>query len=177
VLNESLQKQVPSTALFMKTGTDGKGFTLAQWCKLLVKRATQVMTTENAFREWQKGHMSAADKEELEMLRRWRNGLAVPPAARTYVAAVKDPTHEPTTSDNFNGICRKCNKKGHRAKDCPMNQPAPAKPAPAKAKTRQVANVVAAETVAEPPPATVTLTNKQFKELMGRATKQGDSGK
>ena len=177
VLNESLQKQVPSTALFMKTGTDGKGFTLAQWCKLLVKRATQVMTTENAFREWQKGHMSAADKEELEMLRRWRNGLEVPPAAKTYVAAVKDPKHEPTTSDNFNGICRKCNKKGHRAKDCPMSQPAPAKPAPAKAKTRQVANVVAAETVAEPPPATVTLTNKQFKELMDRATKQGDSGK
>ena len=93
------------------------------------------------------------------------------------MATVKDPKHEPTTSDNFNGICRKCNKKGHRAKDCPMSQPAPAKPAPAKAKTRQVANVVAAETVAEPPPATVTLTNKQFKELMDRATKQGDSGK
>jgi hypothetical protein len=136
--------------------------TLAQWCKLLVKRATQVMTTENAFREWQKGHMSAADKEELEMLRRWRNGLAVQPAAKTYVAAVKDPKSEPTTSDGFNGICRKCNQKGHRAKNCPANQPAPpAKTAPAKAKTRQVANVVAAETVAEPQPATVTLTNKQ----------------
>ncbi len=80
VLNESLQKQVPSTALFMKTGTDGKGFTLAQWCKLLTKRATLVMTTENAFREWQKGHLSTADQEELEMLRRWRNGLAVPSA-------------------------------------------------------------------------------------------------
>ena len=43
VLNDSLQKQVPSTALFMKTGTDGKGFgsrfALAQWCKLLVFKA------------------------------------------------------------------------------------------------------------------------------------------
>ena len=58
-----------------------------------------------------------------------------------------------------------------------MNNPAPAKAAPAKAKTRQVANVVKAETVAEPPPATDTLTNKQFKELMDMATKQGDSGK
>ena len=28
VLSESLQKQAPSTALFMKTGTDGKGFTV-----------------------------------------------------------------------------------------------------------------------------------------------------
>ena len=87
------------------------------------------------------------------------SGLAVPPAAKTYVAAVKDPKHwhEPTTSDNFNGICRKCNQKGHRAKNCPMNQPAPATQAPAKAKTRQVASIVAAETVAEPQPATVTL--------------------
>jgi hypothetical protein len=47
-----------------------------------------VMTAENAFREWQKGHLSrsTAEREELEMLRRWRNGLAarVPPAAKTY---------------------------------------------------------------------------------------------
>ena len=69
------------------------------------------------------------------------------------------------------------NQKGHRAKNCPMKQPVPAKQAPAKAKTRQVASIVAAETVAEPQPATVTLTDKHFKELMDRATKQGDSGK
>jgi hypothetical protein len=108
----------------------------------------------------------------------WRPGCHQP-RRRTVgrdVAAVKDPKpeHEPTTSDtsNFNGIWRKCNKKGHRAKDCPMSQPAPAKPAPAKAKTRQVASVVAAETVAEPPPATVTLTNRQ--QAVQGADGQGD---
>jgi hypothetical protein len=69
-LNQSVAKQAASTGLFMTNHTMDKGFTLAQWCKALVQRATQVMSAENAFKEWHKGQLSVT--RHLLSGRSWR---------------------------------------------------------------------------------------------------------
>ncbi len=67
-LNHSVSKQAASTGLYMTNHTMDKHFTLAQWCKALVQRATQVMSAENAFKEWHKGRLSTAERQSLS----WR---------------------------------------------------------------------------------------------------------
>ena len=84
------------------------------------------------------------------------------------------------SNSGFKGICRKPECKqppGHRAQKCPMNrpEPEPAKQAPAKSKARQVANVVAEQesSAAGQGAGNVTLSDKQFQELLSRAAKNG----
>jgi hypothetical protein len=155
-----------------------KGFTLAKWCKALVQRATQVMSAENAFKEWHKGQLSSAERQELEMYRRQAKDGAKVAAAKTSAAVVKFTDNNAAAANSgFNGICRRCKEKGHRAYKCPLNrpEPAPAKQAPAKTKTRQVANVVAEQesSAAGQGAGNVTLSDKQFQELLSRAAKNG----
>jgi hypothetical protein len=177
-LNQSVSKQAASTGLFTTNNSMDKGFTLAKWCKALVQRATQVMSAENAFKEWHKGQLSSAERQELEMYRRQAKDGAKVAAAKTSAAVVKFTDNNAAAANSgFNGTCRRCKEKGHRAYKCPLNrpEPAPAKQAPAKTKTRQVANVVAEQesSAAGQGAGNVTLSDKQFQELLSRAAKNG----
>jgi hypothetical protein len=176
-LNESVSKQAASTGLFITNLTMGKQSTLPRWCKALVQRATQVVSAENAFKEWHKGQLSTAERQELEMYRRQAKEGAKTVAAKTSAAVVKFTDNKASASNSgFKGICRKCKQPGHRAQKCPMNrpEPEPAKQAPAKSKARQVANVVAEQesSAVGQGSGTVTLSDQQFKELL-KAAKNG----
>ena len=137
-----------------------------------------MMSAENAFKEWHKGHLSTAERQELEMLRRQAKDGTKTVAAKTSAALVKF-TDNNASASGFKGICRKCKQPGHRAQNlkCPMNrpEPEPAKQAPAKSKARQVANVVAEQesSAAGQGAGNVTLSDKQFQELLSRAAKNG----
>ena len=112
-LNQSVSKMAASTGLYMTNHTMDKGFTLAQWCKALVQRATQVMSAENAFKEWHKGHLSAAERQELEMYRRQAKDGAKAAAAKTSAAVVKFTDNNAAASNSgFNGVCRRCKQHG-----------------------------------------------------------------
>ena len=133
---------------------------------------------ENAFKEWHKGQLSSAERQELEMYRRQAKDGAKAAAAKTSAAMVKFTDNNAAASTSgFNGTCRRCKQPGHRASKCPMNrpEPAPAKQAPAKTKARQVANVVAEQesSAAGQGSGNVTLSNEQFQELLSRAAKKG----
>ena len=85
-LNQSVSKQAASTGLYITNilnHTMDKHYTLPQWCKALVQRATQVMSVENAFKEWHKGHLSTAERQELEMFRRQAKDGTKTVAAKT----------------------------------------------------------------------------------------------
>ena len=116
------------------------------------------------------------------MYRRQAKDGAKVAAAKTSAAVVKftdnnAAVNAAAANSGFNGICRRCKEKGHRAYKCPLNrpEPAPAKQAPAKTKTRQVANVVAEQesSAAGQGSGNVTLSNEQFQELLSRAAKKG----
>ena len=110
------------------------------------------------------------------MYRRQAKDGAKAAAAKTSAAVVKF-TDNNASASGFKGICRKCKQPGHRAQKCPMNrpEPEPAKQAPAKSKARQVANVVAEQesSAAGQGAGNVTLSDKQFQELLSRAAKNG----
>ena len=112
------------------------------------------------------------------MYRRQAKDGAKAAAAKTSAAVVKFTDNNAAAANSgFNGNCRRCKQPGHRASKCPMNrpEPAPAKQAPAKTKTRQVANVVAEQesSAAGQGAGNVTLSDKQFQELLSRAAKNG----
>ncbi len=93
-----------------------KGLTLAQWCKALVQRATQVMSAENAFKEWHKGRLSSAERPELEMYRRQAKDGAKAAAAKTSAAVVKftdNNLNAAASTSGFNG-CRRLNLRFQR---------------------------------------------------------------
>ena len=80
-----VEAEAASTGLYITNHTMDKHYTLPQWCKALVpsQRATQVMSAENAFKEWHKGHLSAAERQELEMFRRQAKDGTKTVAAKT----------------------------------------------------------------------------------------------
>ena len=78
------------------------------------------------------------------MYRRQAKDGAKAAAARTSAAVVKFTDNNAAASTSgFNGTCRRCKQKGHRAYNCPMNKP---EPAPAKTAV-QVAPVISGEKV------------------------------
>jgi hypothetical protein len=54
VLHKGLSKKVPALELGMRTATEGKGYSVDQWCGILVEKATQRMDTTDEFGDWEK---------------------------------------------------------------------------------------------------------------------------
>jgi hypothetical protein len=138
VLNTGLSKVTPALGLDMRTDTEGKGYSVDQYCEKLVEKATKRMEATDAFADWEKdkskGNRPLSDAERLRL-----NDLEKEVAqlkkenAQLKAAQSNNPSTSATAVGNKG--CFKCGKEGHRQDQCPKNKPTPTQTAPTTPKT------------------------------------------
>jgi hypothetical protein len=140
VLNTGLSKEAQALGLEMRTATEGKGYSVDQYCEILVEKATLRMEAADAFADWEKkskGNRPLSDAERLR-LNDMEKEVARLKKENTQLKAAKSNNRSTgaSTVGNIGCQCFKCGKEGHRAdQSCPDNKPAPTKTAPATPRT------------------------------------------
>jgi hypothetical protein len=137
VLNTGISKVAPALGLDMRTDTEGKGYSVDQYCEILVDKATKRMETTDAFADWEKqskGNRPLSDAERLR-LNDLEKEVARLKKENTSLKAAKSNNPSTSASAVGNKGCFKCGKEGHRADQCPDNKPTPTKTAPSTPRT------------------------------------------
>ena len=133
VLHKGLSKKASALELGMRTATEGKGYSVDQWCEILVEKATRRMESTDEFADWEpksKGNQPVSDAERLRLINLEKENAQL----KKEIAQLKaSKQNNPSTSAAAvgNNGCWKCGKEGHRADRCPDNKPTPTKSAPA----------------------------------------------
>ena len=138
VLNTGLSKVTPALGLDMRTDTEGKGYSVDQYCEILVGKATKRMEATDAFADWErksKGNRPLSDAERLRLNDLEKEVARLKKENERLLKAAKPNNPSTGASAVGNTGCFKCGKEGHRADQCPDNKPAPTKTAPATPKT------------------------------------------
>ena len=138
VLNTGLSKVTPALGLDMRTDTEGKGYSVDQYCEKMVEKATKRVEATDAFADWEKdkskGNRPLSDAERLR-LNDLEKEVAQLKKENARLKAAK--SNNPSTSATAVGDkgCFKCGKEGHRQDQCPNNKPTPTKTAPTTPRT------------------------------------------
>jgi hypothetical protein len=138
VLNTGLSKVTPALGLDMRTDTEGKGYSVDQYCEIMVEKATKRIEATDAFADWEKdkskGNRPLSDAERLR-LNDLEKEVAQLKKENAQLKAAK--SNNPSTSATAVGNkgCFKCGKEGHRQDQCPNNKPTPTKTAPTTPRT------------------------------------------
>jgi len=141
VLNTGLSKVAPALGLDMKTDTEGKGYSVDQYCEKMVEKATKRVEATDAFADWEKDKskgsqpLSDADRLRLNDLEKEVARLKKENERLLKAAKPNNPSTRTKASAVGNTGCFKCGKEGHRADQCPDNKPAPTTPRTAGAKS------------------------------------------
>jgi G:T/U-mismatch repair DNA glycosylase len=138
VLLTGLEKKAPALGLDMRAAMEGKGYSVAKFCELLVDKATQRMETTDAFADWEdksKGSQPLSDADRLRLNDLEKEVARLKKENERLLKAAKPNNPSTGASAVGNTGCFKCGKEGHRADQCPDNKPAPTKTAPATPKT------------------------------------------
>jgi hypothetical protein len=134
VLNTGLAKVTPALGLDMRTDTEGKGYSVDQYCEILVEKATKRMEATDAFADWDKdkskGNRPLSDAERLR-LNDLEKEVAQLKKENAQLKAAKSNNPSTSAAAVGNKGCFKCGKEGHRQDQCPNNKPTPTKTAPA----------------------------------------------
>jgi hypothetical protein len=134
VLNTGLAKVTPALGLDMRTDTEGKGYSVDQYCEILVEKASKRMEATDAFAEWEKdkskGNRPLSDAERLR-LNDLEKKVAQLEKENAQLKAAKSNNPSTSAAAVGNKGCFKCRKEGHRQDQCPNNKPTPTKTAPA----------------------------------------------
>ena len=139
VLNTGLSKAAPALGLDMRTDTEGKGYSVDQYCEILVDKATKRMEATDAFADWEKdkskGNRPLSDAERLRLNDLEKEVARLKKENAQLLKAAKPNNPSTSASAVGNKGCFKCGKEGHRADQCPDNKPTPTKTAPATPRT------------------------------------------
>ena len=138
VLNTGLSKAAPALGLDMRTDTEGKGYSVDQYCEILVDKATKRMEATDAFADWEKdkskGNRPLSDAERLR-LNDLEKEVAQLKKENAQLKAAKSNNPSTSAAAVGNKGCFKCGKEGHRKDQCPDNKPTPTKTAPTTPRT------------------------------------------
>jgi hypothetical protein len=144
VLNNGLSKIAPALAVGMKTATEGKDYSVEQWCEILVEKASKRVEATDEFANWEnpKGNQQLSDAERLRL-----NNLEKEVAQLKKENAQLKATKQGTKSTSSTSVaaagntgCFTCGQEGHRADRCPNKPGTPAKPKTAGAKSAGQSN-------------------------------------
>jgi hypothetical protein len=139
VLNTGLSKAAPALGLDMRTDTEGKGYSVDQYCEILVDKATKRMEATDAFADWEKdkskGNRPLSDAERLRLNDLEKEVARLKKENAQLLKAAKPNNPSTSASAVGNKGCFKCGKEGHRADQCPDIKPTPTKTAPATPRT------------------------------------------
>jgi hypothetical protein len=138
VLNTGLSKVTPALGLDMRTDTEGKGYSVDQYCEIMVEKATKRIEATDAFADWEKdkskGNRPLSDAERLR-LNDLEKEVAQLKKENAQLKAAKSNNPSTSAAAVGNKGCFKCGKEGHRKDQCPDNKPTPTKTAPATPRT------------------------------------------
>jgi hypothetical protein len=138
VLNTGLSKVAPALGLDMKTDTEGKGYSVDQYCEIMVEKATKRIEATDAFADWEKdkskGNRPLSDAERLR-LNDLEKEVAQLKKENAQLKAAKSNNQSTSAAAVGNKGCFKCGKEGHRQDQCPDNKPTQTKTAPTTPKT------------------------------------------
>jgi hypothetical protein len=138
VLNTGLSKVAPALGLDMKTDTEGKGYSVDQYCEIMVEKATKRIEATDAFADWEKdkskGNRPLSDAERLR-LNDLEKEVAQLKKENAQLKAAKSNNPSTSAAAVGNKGCFKCGKEGHRQDQCPDNKPTQTKTAPTTPKT------------------------------------------
>ena len=139
VLNTGLAKAAPALGLDMRTDTEGKGYSVDQYCEILVEKATKRMEATDAFADWEKdkskGNRPLSDAERLRLNDLEKEVARLKKENAQLLKTAKPNNPSTSASAVGNKGCFKCGKEGHRADQCPDIKPTPTKTAPATPRT------------------------------------------
>ena len=144
VLNNGLSKIAPALAVGMKTATEGKDYSVDQWCEILVEKASKRMEATDEFDKWElsKNNQRLSDAERVKL-----NNLEKEVAQLKKENAQLKAAKQGTKSTSATGVtaagntgCFVCGQEGHRADRCPNKPSTPAKPKTAGAKSTGQSN-------------------------------------
>jgi hypothetical protein len=138
VLNTGLSKVAPALGLDMRTDTEGKGYSVDQYCEIMVEKATKRIEATDAFADWEKdkskGNRPLSDAERLR-LNDLEKEVAQLKKENAQLKAAKSNNPSTSAAAVGNKGCFKCGKEGHRQDQCPDNKPTQTKTAPTTPKT------------------------------------------
>jgi hypothetical protein len=138
VLNTGLSKEAPALGLVMRTATEGKGYSVDQFCEILVDKATERVQATDAFADWEKkskGNRPLSDADRLRLNDLEKEVARLKKENERLLKAAKPNNPSTKASAVGNNGCFKCGKEGHRADQCPDNKPAPTTPRTAGGKS------------------------------------------
>jgi hypothetical protein len=138
VLNTGLSKVTPALGLDMRTDTEGKGYSVDQYCEIMVEKATKRIEATDAFADWEKdkskGNRPLSDAERLR-LNDLEKEVAQLKKENAQLKAAQSNNPSTSAAAVGNKGCFKCGKEGHRQDQCPNNKPTPTKTAPTTPRT------------------------------------------
>ena len=143
VLNNGLSKTAPALAIGMKTATEGKDFSVEQWCEILVEKASKRVplpveaTDELANWENPKGNQLLSDAERMRLKNLEKENAQLRKELAQFKATKQGTKSTSSTSATAagNAGCFTCGQEGHRADRCPKKPGTPATPRTAGAKS------------------------------------------
>ena len=141
VLNNGLSKIAPALAVGMKTATEGKDYSVEQWCEILVEKASKRMEATDEFDKWEhlKSNRQLSDAERLR-LNNLEKEVAQLKKENAQLKATKQGTKSTSATAAGNTGCFTCGQEGHRADRCPKKPGTPATPRTAGAKSAGQSN-------------------------------------
>jgi hypothetical protein len=121
----------------MRIATEGKGYSVDQYCEILVDKATERMQAADAFADWEPEkksksnrplRLSDAERMRLSDLEKEVARLKKENLNAQLLKASKPNNPSTGASTVGNTGCWKCGKEGHRADQCPdKTKPTPTK--------------------------------------------------
>jgi len=138
VLNTGLSKVTPALAIGMKTATEGKDYSVDQWCEILVEKASRRMEATDEFDTWElsKSNRQLSDTERLRLnnLEKENAQLKKEIAQLKLAQQGTKSTGSTRATAAGNTGCFICGQEGHRADRCPKKPSTPASPRTASTK-------------------------------------------
>ena len=142
VLHKGLSKKASALELGMRTATEGKGYSVDQWCEILVEKATRRMESTDEFADWEpksKGNQPVSDAERLRLINLEKENAQLKKEI-AQLKATKQGTKSTSATAAGNTGCFTCGQEGHRADRCPKKPGTPATPRTAGAKSAGQSN-------------------------------------
>ena len=142
VLHKGPSKKASALELGMRTATEGKGYSVDQWCEILVEKATRRMESTDEFADWEpksKGNQPVSDAERLRLINLEKENAQLKKEI-AQLKATKQGTKSTSATAAGNTGCFTCGQEGHRADRCPKKPGTPATPRTAGAKSAGQSN-------------------------------------